>query len=199
MQKILYLLLLTITISKIDKDSPKSKLNTDYSKDSIFFQNPFHQFHKRTALLTSGKISNFNSLTIGWGTIGVLWQRPVMYVYVKPERYTFKFMEENEYFTVSFYGKKYRKQMGLFGSKSGKDIDKVKEANFHPVNLGESVTFEEADETYVCKKIYSHEIDYNKIPEEIQKEYQVKTFYPTPKPHTEYIGLIVDYIKGKGK
>ena len=108
-------------------------------------------------------------------------------------------MEENEYFTVSFYGKKYRKQMGIFGSKSGKDFDKVKEANFHPVDLGESVTFEEADETYICKKIYSHEIDYEKIPEEIQKEYQIKTFYPTPKPHTEYIGLIVKHIKGKDK
>ena len=122
--------MLKIALSKLDKDSPKSKLNTEYSKDSIYNQNPFHQFHKRTALLTSGKISNFNTLTIGWGTIGVLWQRPVIYVYVKPERYTFKFMEENEYFTVSFYGKKYRKQMGIFGSKSGKDFDKVKEANF---------------------------------------------------------------------
>ena len=49
------------------------------------------------------------------------------------------------------------------------------------------------------KKIYSHEIDYEKIPEEIQKEYQIKTFYPTPKPHTEYIGLIVKHIKGKDK
>ncbi len=169
MKRLIILTLLSLYTSKSDENNPKIKLNTYYTQDKTFVQNPFHQFHKRTALLTAGGISNYNSLTIGWGTIGVLWQRPVMYVYVKPERYSFKFMEENEYFTVSFYGKKHRKQMGLFGSKSGKDIDKVKEANFHPVNLGESVTFEEADETYVCKKIYSHEIDYDKIPEEIQK------------------------------
>jgi hypothetical protein len=198
MKRLIILTLLSLYTSKSDENNPKIKLNTYYTQDKTFVQNPFHQFHKRTALLTAGGISNYNSLTIGWGTIGVLWQRPVMYVYVKPERYSFKFMEENEYFTVSFYGKKHRKQMGLFGSKSGRDMNKAKEANFHPYEVKGTVTYEEAEETYVLKKIYSHKIQLDKIPEEIQKEYESKIFYPTNIPHTEYIGLIVDYIK-KGK
>ena len=185
MKRLIILTLLSLYTSKNDENNPKIKLNTYYTQDKTFVQNPFHQFHKRTALLTAGGISNYNSLTIGWGTIGVLWQRPVMYVYVKPERYSFKFMEENEYFTVSFYGKKHRKQMGLFGSKSGRDMNKAKEANFHPYEVKGTVTYEEAEETYVLKKIYSHKIQLDKIPEEIQKEYESKIFYPTNIPHSE--------------
>ena len=85
MKRLIILTLLSLYISKNDENNPKIKLNTYYTQDKTFVQNPFHQFHKRTALLTAGGISNYNSLTIGWGTIGVLWQRPVMYVYVKPE------------------------------------------------------------------------------------------------------------------
>ena len=106
MKRLIILTLLSLYTSKNDENNPKIKLNTYYTQDKTFVQNPFHQFHKRTALLTAGGISNYNSLTIGWGTIGVLWQRPVMYVYVKPERYSFKFMEENEYFHCFFLWKK---------------------------------------------------------------------------------------------
>ena len=58
-------------------------------------------------LVTAGKIDNFNTMTIGWGMIGTIWRKKTFIVYVKPCRYTYSFMENNEYFTISFYDKKY--------------------------------------------------------------------------------------------
>ncbi len=105
-------------------------------------------------LLTSGNIDNFNTMTIGWGMIGTLWGKECFLVFVRPSRYTYQFMENNEYFTVSFYNDKYKKAMGYLGTKSGRDENKVKNIDFAPLAIGESVTFKEAYQTYLCKKIY---------------------------------------------
>lgn len=188
-------LLIIITNRRVDTSTYPINI---FSSNKELFQNPFHQFHKRTALVTSGTITKYNSCTVGWGTIGVIWFKPVMIVYIKPERYTWKFMEENDYFTVSFFGKKHRKQMGFFGSKSGRDFDKTKETGFHPIEVNNTVTYEEAEETYVCKKIYSHHIDKNKLEPTISKSYdKVFYFYSDNVAHYEYIGEIVNYIKKK--
>ena len=58
---------------------------------------------KDGCLLTSGNINDFNTMTIGWGMIGTIWRKKTFIVYVKPCRYTYQFMENNEYFTISFY------------------------------------------------------------------------------------------------
>ena len=52
--------------------------------------------------------------------MGTLWSKPVVTVYVKPVRYTYGFMNDSEYFTVSFYPEEYRKALGIMGSQSGR-------------------------------------------------------------------------------
>ena len=80
---------------------------------------PLYVLDKEWALLTVGNSDKFNTMTISWGGLGTLWNKPVVTVYVKPIRYTYEFMEENDYFTISFYDHKYRKDLALLGSKSG--------------------------------------------------------------------------------
>ena len=63
-------------------------------------------------------------------------------------------MEENEYFTVSFYDDEYKKALGYLGTKSGRDTDKVKDVNFTPVKCGESVSFKELILKYKDKWIW---------------------------------------------
>ena len=63
----------------------------------------FRKFDKQWALVTAGTPEHYNTMTISWGGLGTLWRRPVATVYVKKNRYTFEFMEQNDYFTVSFY------------------------------------------------------------------------------------------------
>ena len=71
--------------------------------------NIYEPLKKGLCLITAGNINDFNTMTIGWGTIGCLWSKPVFIAYVKQNRYTFEFTEKNEYFTISFYDEKYTK------------------------------------------------------------------------------------------
>ena len=114
----------------------------------------------------------------------------VFIVYVRPSRYTYQFMEENEYFTVSFYDDEYKKALGYLGTKSGRDTDKVKDVNFTPFACGESVSFKEANLTILCKKIYIQDLEQAGFPEKVNERY-----YPTNDVHRYYIGEIVDIIE----
>lgn len=150
----------------------------------------FSVFDKDWALLTAGRNEKFNCMTIGWGGLGTLWGKPVATVYVKPIRYTHAFMEQSEYFTVSFYEKTYRKALGLFGSLSGKDTDKVKAAGFHPIAVGDAVTFREARLTLLCKKIYRQDLDISAMPRDVAED-----FYETEAAHTMYIGEVIEIVE----
>ena len=144
-------------------------------------------FDKKWALVTAGDISDFNAMTISWGGMGTLWNKPVCTVYVKPVRYTHEFMEANDYFTVSFFDEKYRKALGLLGSKSGRDCDKAAESGLTPVRIGENIVgYVQAESTLVCRKIYSQDLDKNAMPEAVRE-----TYYETEAPHTMYVGEIV--------
>ena len=79
----------------------------------------FTKFDKQWALVTAGTPEHYNTMTISWGGLGTLWERPVATVYVKKNRYTFAFMEESDYFTVSFYPEEQRRALSLLGSTSG--------------------------------------------------------------------------------
>lgn len=92
----------------------------------------FRKFDKQWALVTAGTPEHYNTMTISWGGLGTLWRRPVATVYVKKNRYTFEFMEQNDYFTVSFYPEAQRRALSLLGSTSGRDGDKVAAAGLTP-------------------------------------------------------------------
>ena len=75
----------------------------------------------------------------------------------------------------SFYDGKYKKALGIFGSKSGRDTDKPKAAGLTPKPLAQGVTYEEAKETLVCRKLYMQPMDKDAIPEACQA-----SFYSLP-------------------
>ena len=150
----------------------------------------FSQFHKKWALVSAGSLEDHNAMTVSWGEMGTLWSIPVITVYVKPCRYTYEFMENNDYFTVSFYDEEYRDALNIMGTLSGKDTDKEKQANLTPVQVGESVSFKEAKKTFLCKKIYYQDLDVSRIPDNI-----VQRHYTVEKPHRMYVGEVIDVIK----
>ena len=149
----------------------------------------FEVFDQEWALVTAGTKDSCNAMTISWGGLGTLWGRPAATVYVKPVRYTWNFMKENDYFTVSFYDEQYRKALGVFGSKSGRDTDKVKETGFTPVYLENAVTFREAKTTLLCRKIYTQDLDIEAIPDFARDRY-----YTEEAPHTMFIGEVIDIL-----
>ena len=118
--------------------------------------NPFDLIGKDWALVTSGNSDKFNTMTVSWGGVGIMWGKPVTYTFIRPQRYTFEFMEKNGYFSMSFFDETQRDALKFCGSKSGRDYDKVKETGLTPAFTEDSVPyFEEAKLVLVCKKMYS--------------------------------------------
>ena len=150
----------------------------------------FDEFGNQWALVAAGTMADHNAMTISWGGVGCLWGKSVVTVYVRPNRYTWRFMEENEYFTVSFYPEQYKQALGIMGSKSGRDCDKDAEAGLNAVAVGETVTYSEARRTLVCRKLFAQDmLAENFTPEVIRK------FYGSEPAHKMYIGEIVEIIE----
>ena len=123
--------------------------------------NPFEKFNKEWALVTAGTKDKFNSMTISWGSMGTLWFKDIITIYIRPSRYTFEFLNNNDTFTISFYDEKYKNALGVFGKYSGRDTNKLELTKFNPKILEDGITYEEAYETIVLKKIYVQQLDSN--------------------------------------
>lgn len=137
------------------------------------------------ALLTAGTPDKWNTMTVSWGTVGELWGKDVVCCFVRPQRHTFKFMEDSEYFTMSFFGEKDKDALKFCGSHSGKDVDKAAETGLVPMTIDNAVSFEQAKIIIVCKKMAFGEIDPKGfIDENIDNNYANKDY------HKMYIGSI---------
>jgi flavin reductase (DIM6/NTAB) family NADH-FMN oxidoreductase RutF len=147
-------------------------------------------FDKKWALLTAGDSDRFNTMTISWGGLGTIWGKPVATVYVRTSRYTHDFMDAKEFFTVSFYPEECKRILGVLGSKSGRDMDKMKESGLTPVQAGESMSFKEAEVTLVCRKLFKQQLNVANMPEDV-----AKAMYEGQAPHDMYIGEIVEIIR----
>jgi flavin reductase (DIM6/NTAB) family NADH-FMN oxidoreductase RutF len=123
-------------------------------------ENIFKLIGEDWMLVTSGNINSFNTMTASWGGMGILWNKPVSYIFIRPTRYTYGFIEKNNTYTLSFFSEKYRKALTLCGTKSGRDIDKAKEAGITPEETESgTVYFKEARLIFECRKLYFHDID----------------------------------------
>ncbi|MCQ2182070.1 MAG: flavin reductase [Bacteroidales bacterium] len=118
---------------------------------------------KQWMLVTAGTKENFNTMTASWGGIGFLWDKPVAFIFIRPERYTHDFIENEKRLTLSFYTERYRKALQICGTKSGRDVNKAVECGLTPVELDGSVTFSQARMTIVGKKIFMSSMKENEF------------------------------------
>lgn len=153
-----------------------------------FGENPFSLIGDDWTLLCAGdSLNHYNMMTASWGSVGVLWNKPVVTVYVRPQRYTFEFMESSEFFTLSFFTEEYRKALSFCGSKSGREYNKAKECSLSPVLKDGGVGFSEARLLLVCKKLYFNDI----LPEHFYDTEIDSKNYPNHDYHRMYIGEII--------
>ena len=151
----------------------------------------FQVFGTQNALLTAGDQNGCNTMTIGWCQMGRLWSIPVCTVYVRPERYTYQFMESHDYFTVSVLSLSHKQTtMQVCGTQSGRDIDKVKECGLTlRYGIGDAPFFDEAEWVLVCRKIYAQDLDESCVlqGENILRHYGTKGGW-----HRVYTGEVVE-------
>ncbi len=158
---------------------------------SAIADNAFKLIGKDWALVTSGSRESFNTMTVSWGGVGIMWNKPVTFTFIRPQRYTFGFLEKNGFFTMSFFDESYRKALQICGTKSGRDTDKVAETGLTPAFTGDGVPyFEEARLVLVCKKLYAQDLNEDSIVEEA-----VKGNYNGSDYHRMYVSEIVSVLK----
>jgi flavin reductase (DIM6/NTAB) family NADH-FMN oxidoreductase RutF len=148
--------------------------------------NPIQLIGSEWMLITAGAPANFNTMTASWGSIGEIWFKPVCFCFVRPQRYTYEFMESGDAFTLCFFDASFKPKLNFCGSRSGRDTDKVAECGFTPAAAANgSVYFEEARLVLECRKLYFQDIDpANFLDDSIMKNYPKKDF------HRMYIGEI---------
>ena len=126
---------------------------TDYT--SLSSENLISLIKDDWMLVTAGSEESFNTMTANWGGMGFLWNKPVAFIFIRPERYTHDFLEENDRLTLSFYAEDYREALRICGTKSGRDINKVEATGLTPVALESgAMTFSEARLTLDCHKLF---------------------------------------------
>ncbi len=151
--------------------------------------NVFKAVGKDWMLITAGDDKGFNTMTASWGGLGVLWNKSVAFTFIRKQRYTYEFTEDKDLFTLCFFDEDYRNALSICGSKSGRDIDKVKETGLTPVHIDGTTYFDEARLVLVCKKQYFQDIDpKNFLNPDIEKNYPAKDY------HRMYIGEIVKVL-----
>jgi flavin reductase (DIM6/NTAB) family NADH-FMN oxidoreductase RutF len=165
-------------------------MNTDFKSISPYDlqDNIFKLIDKDWMLLTAGTADHFNTMTASWGHLGIMWNMPTAIAYIRPQRHTFGFANENDYYTLCFFEKKYRKVLQFCGTKSGRDYDKVKETGLTPmVTENGNVYFQEARLVLECEKIYQDDLKKENflLPEVAEKNYPKGDF------HRFYMGKIV--------
>ena len=147
---------------------------------------PFDAIGGKWALITAEKDGKVNTMTASWGGIGVLWSKNVVTVYIRPQRYTREFVEGSEYFTFTLFDG-YQKELGVLGTKSGRDGDKIAEVGFHMETVGGQPTFREGKTAIVCKKLYWDRLK----PENFIQSSIIGSCYPKEDFHYIYIGEVV--------
>ena len=154
-------------------------------------ENTFQLMATDWMLITAGNLKSYNTMTASWGGLGHLWNKHIAICFIRPQRYTYEFVEKNEFLTLSFFHDKHREILNYLGKESGRSINKMKVEGITPIiSENNSIYFEEAKLVLECKKLYfddlepSHFIDKN-----------LDKLYPTKDYHRMYFGEIVNCLQ----
>ncbi len=171
--------------------TPEQNGFTAFSVESDFTANGFSWFHTPLLLAAGNEVSS-NAMTIGWGNIGTLWRKTALTVYVAKQRYTRRFMDKSDYFTVMAFGEDADRILSYMGTKSGRDGDKAKALGLHTAYTANGTPYyTEATMVIECKTMYAAPFDpkgYKEVPAKLYSNFPAGV-------HTMYIGEVVNAWK----
>ena len=121
--------------------------------------NPFRMIGKQWMLITAGNEQQANAMTASWGGLGILWNKPVSFAFIRPTRYTYAFTEREEGYSLCFFDESCRDALKLCGTVSGRDRDKITEAGL-TLRYEDGVPyFDQAETVLICRKIAVQDMD----------------------------------------
>ena len=127
-------------------------------KHENFQENAFEMIGKDWLLITAEKDRKVNTMTASWGGVGVLWNKKVAYIFIRPQRYTKEFVDFSDRLSVCVLPNSYRKELSYLGNVSGKDEDKISNANLKVQKYEDVPYFDEARLTLICRKLYAQDL-----------------------------------------
>ncbi len=154
--------------------------------------NAFELLDNDWMLVTAGVKDRFNTMTASWGGFGILWNKAVAFVFIRPTRFTFQFSEKYDDMTLSFFTEQYREELKYCGANSGKEVDKVEKCGFTLFETESgAISFNEARLILECKKLSFQDIN----PENFL-DMKLNNIYPKKDYHRMYICEITScYVK----
>ena len=136
------------------------------------------------------KSGRTNAMTASWGGMGVLWGKKIAFVFIRPQRYTKRFVDEAAKFTLSFFDDSYKNMLGYMGKVSGKDEDKIAKSGLTVTDKDGAPVFKEASLTLVCRKMYRDTLKEENF---IDKS-NIEKWYPQKDYHDVYVAEIVEEL-----
>lgn len=143
-------------------------------------ENVFEEIGTRWLLLTAWdeKYQRVNAMTVSWGGMGILWNRPVLFAFVRPQRYTYELLEHSDVCSACVLEEGNREAYRTCGTKSGRDTDKIAESGLTPVEMDGVWGFEEASGVYRLKKLFVSDMEEkNFLDPALLKNYPANDFH----------------------
>lgn len=152
--------------------------------------NPFNKIGKEWALISAGDKNKCNTMTVSWGGVGVLWGKNVVYIFIRDSRYTKEFIDNGEFFSMSFFDEKYRDALSYCGKESGRNGDKFKGAGLTPAFRHNIPYPDEANLVLLCRKMAAVPITEDTF---IDPQIMPK-WYSDNNMHVMYVGEIIEAV-----
>lgn len=152
--------------------------------------NPFTKIGKDWALVSVGTKEKYNTMTVSWGGVGVLWGKNVAFIFIRDSRYTNELLKENGLFSISFPNEQYREAMNYCGSHSGRDVEKFKEAKLTAAFRHGIPYVDEASIVMLCSKMAAVPINEDSFQDKSIKE----KWYKDGDYHTMYVAEIIEVM-----
>ncbi len=148
---------------------------------------PFTKISKDWFAITAGNEQKANTMTASWGGVGELWGKDVVYIFVRESRYTKEFLDKEDGFSCTFFDKSNHPALKYFGSVSGRDEDKIKNAHMH-LDYEQGIPYlDEGNLVFICKKLAAVPITKDSfLAPDIDPKWYAGGDY-----HTMYVGEIV--------
>ena len=153
--------------------------------------NPFTKIGKEWALISAGDKNKCNTMTVSWGGVGVLWGKNVVYIFIRDSRYTKEFIDNGEFFSMSFFDEKYRDALSYCGKESGRNVDdKFKGAGLTPAFRHNIPYPDEANLVLLCRKMAAVPITEDTF---VDPQIMPK-WYSDNDMHVMYVGEIIEAV-----
>jgi flavin reductase (DIM6/NTAB) family NADH-FMN oxidoreductase RutF len=159
-----------------------------------FAARPFGLFDKDWTLITVPKGDSANPMTASWGGLGFLWAKPVVYSFVRPQRFTHGLIDAAPAYSLAVLDGAYREQLKFCGTESGRDHDKIEECGFTLGWDGGAPYILQAHTVFICRKVAK----YNLNPAGFIDTTVGKAIYPTQDYHDLYISAVEKVLVRKG-